>query len=252
MACIKWVNRSASVALAPDAPYMAAGTMAGAVDLSFSSSANVEIFKLDFQSEDRELPVVGQCPSSERFNRLAWGKNVSGSDEFSLGLIAGGLVVGSIHIWNPLTLILSEASEQALVGHLSRHRGPVRGLEFNAIAPNLLASGADDGEICIWDLAAPAQPTHFPPLKGSGSASQGEISFLSWNSKVQHILASTSYDGTTDSVRRRCSVLQWHPDVATQLVVASDDDGSPTLRLWDMRNMMSPVKEFLGHTKDCL
>ncbi|MBA0617223.1 hypothetical protein Godav_026691, partial [Gossypium davidsonii] len=175
--------------------------------------------------------------------------NVSGSDEFSLGLIAGGLVDGSIHIWNPLTLILSEASEQALVGHLSRHRGPVRGLEFNAIAPNLLASGADDGEICIWDLAAPAQPTHFPPLKGSGSASQGEISFLSWNSKVQHILASTSYDGTTDSVRRRCSVLQWHPDVATQLVVASDDDGSPTLRLWDMRNMMSPVKEFLGHAK---
>ncbi|MBA0652539.1 hypothetical protein Goklo_019794 [Gossypium klotzschianum] len=249
MACIKWVNRSASVALAPDAPYMAAGTMAGAVDLSFSSSANLEIFKLDFQSEDRELPVVGQCPSSERFNRLAWGKNVSGSDEFSLGLIAGGLVDGSIHIWNPLTLILSEASEQALVGHLSRHRGPVRGLEFNAIAPNLLASGADDGEICIWDLAAPAQPTHFPPLKGSGSASQGEISFLSWNSKVQHILASTSYDGTTDSVRRRCSVLQWHPDVATQLVVASDDDGSPTLRLWDMRNMMSPVKEFLGHAK---
>ena len=29
----------------------------------------------------------------------------------------------------------------------------VRGLEFNAITPSLLASGADDGEICIWDLA---------------------------------------------------------------------------------------------------
>ncbi|XP_022756857.1 protein transport protein SEC31 homolog B-like isoform X2 [Durio zibethinus] len=264
MPCIKGVNRSASVALAPDAPYMAAGTMAGAVDLSFSSSANLEIFKFDFQNDDRELPVVGECPSSERFNRLAWGKNGSGSDEFSLGLIAGGLVDGNIDLWNPLTLIRSEASEQALVGHLSRHRGPVRGLEFNFIAPNLLASGADDGEICIWDLAAPAQASHFPPLRGSGSAAQGEISFLSWNSKVQHILASTSYNGTTvvwdlkkqkpvisfaDSVRRRCSVLQWHPDVATQLVVASDEDGSPALRLWDMRNIMSPVKEFVGHTK---
>ncbi|KAK8639817.1 hypothetical protein V6N13_138184 [Hibiscus sabdariffa] len=264
MACIKGVNRSASVALAPDAPYMAAGTMAGAVDLSFSSSANLEIFKFDFQSDDRELPLVGECPSSERFNRLAWGKNGSGSDEFSLGLIAGGLVDGSIDLWNPLNLIRSEAKEQALVGHLSRHKGPVRGLEFNAIAPNLLASGADDGEICIWDLAAPAQPSHFPPLKGSGSATQGEISFLSWNSKVQHILASTSYNGTTvvwdlkkqkpvisfaDSIRRRSSVLQWHPDVATQLVVASDEDGSPALRLWDMRNIMSPVKEFVGHTK---
>ncbi|KAH7528020.1 hypothetical protein FEM48_Zijuj05G0027500 [Ziziphus jujuba var. spinosa] len=265
MACIKGINRSASVALAPDAPYMASGTMAGAVDLSFSSSANIEIFKLDFQSDDRDLPLVGESPSSERFNRLSWAKPTgTGNEQFGLGLIAGGLVDGNIDIWNPLALIRSEASESALVGHLTRHKGPVRGLEFNSIAPNLLASGADDGEICIWDLANPAEPSHFPPLKGSGSAAQGEISFLSWNSKVQHILASTSYNGTTvvwdlkkqkpvisfsDSVRRRCSVLQWNPDVATQLVVASDEDGSPALRLWDMRNVMSPVKEFVGHTK---
>lgn len=105
MACIKGVNRSASVALAPDAPYMAAGTMAGAVDLSFSSSANLEIFKLDFQSDDQELPLVAECPSSERFNRLSWGKNSSASEGFGLGLVAGGLVDGNIDIWNPLTLI---------------------------------------------------------------------------------------------------------------------------------------------------
>ncbi|XP_030495434.2 protein transport protein SEC31 homolog B [Cannabis sativa] len=265
MACIKGVNRSASVALAPDAPYMAAGTMAGAVDLSFSSTANLEIFKLDFQTDDRDIPVVGETPSSERFNRLSWSKPTdSGSEKFGLGLIAGGLVDGSIDIYNPLSLIGSEPSESALVGHLSRHKGPVRGLEFNAMAPNLLASGADDGEIVIWDLANPAEPSQFPPLKGNGSAAQDEISFLSWNSKVQHILASTSYNGTTvvwdlkkqkpvisfsDSVRRRSSVLQWNPDVATQLVVASDEDGSPALRLWDMRNIMSPVAEFVGHTK---
>ncbi|KAJ7949218.1 protein transport protein SEC31-like B [Quillaja saponaria] len=264
MACIKGVNRSASVALAPDAPYLAAGTMAGAVDLSFSSSANLEIFKLDFQSDDQELPLVCESPSSERFNRLSWSKSGSDSEEFGLGLIAGGLVDGNIDIWNPLTLIGSKANEKALVGHLTRHKGPVRGLEFNAISPNLLGSGADDGEICIWDLANPSEPTHFPPLKGSGSAAQGEISFLSWNSKVQHILASTSYNGATvvwdlkkqkpvisfsDSVRRRCSVLQWNPAMATELVVASDEDGSPSLRLWDMRNTMTPVKELVGHSK---
>ncbi|KAL9679497.1 hypothetical protein QQ045_017360 [Rhodiola kirilowii] len=264
MTFIKEVSRSASVALAPDAPYMATGTMAGAVDLSFSSSANLELFKIDLQSDEREMPVVGACQSSERFNRLSWGKNGSGSEEFSLGLVAGGLVDGNIDLWNPHTLINSDASESALVGHLSRHKSPVRGLEFNVSAPNLLASGADEGEICIWDLTKPTEPSHFPPLKGSGSATQGEISFLSWNSKVQHILASTSYDGTTvvwdlkkqkpvisfpDPNRRKCSVLQWNPDVATQLVVASDDDASPSLRLWDMRNIMSPVKEFVGHTK---
>ncbi|KAF8396182.1 hypothetical protein HHK36_017795 [Tetracentron sinense] len=105
MACIKSVNRSASVALSPDSPYLASGTMAGAVDLSFSSSANLEIFKLDFQSDDRELPVVAECPSTERFNRLSWGKNGSGTEEFSLGLLAGGLVDGNINLWNPLSLI---------------------------------------------------------------------------------------------------------------------------------------------------
>ncbi|CAH2058748.1 unnamed protein product [Thlaspi arvense] len=264
MACIKGVGRSASVALAPDAPYMAAGTMAGAVDLSYSSSANLEIFKLDFHSDDRDLTLAGKIPSSERFNRLAWGRNGSGSEDFSLGLIAGGLVDGNIHLWNPLSLIGSQSSENALVGNLSVHKGPVRGLEFNAITSNLLASGADDGEICIWDLAKPSEPSHFPLLKGSGSATQGEISFVSWNRKVQQIFASTSYNGTTviwdlrkqkpiinfaDSVRRRCSVVQWNPDIATQIMVASDDDSSPTLKLWDMRNTMSPVREFTGHQR---
>ncbi|KAI3676520.1 hypothetical protein L1987_86130 [Smallanthus sonchifolius] len=84
--CIKEVVRSASVAFAPDAPFLAAGTMAGAVDMSFSSSANLEIFQLDFRSDDRKLPLVGAVSSPESFNRLSWRKSPSsGSEEFSLG-----------------------------------------------------------------------------------------------------------------------------------------------------------------------
>lgn len=105
MACIKSAARSALVAFALDAPYLAAGTMAGAVDLSFSSSANLEIFKLDFQSDAHDLPVAGACPSSERFNRLSWSKPVATSEEYSLGLVAGGLVDGSVGVWNPNKLI---------------------------------------------------------------------------------------------------------------------------------------------------
>jgi hypothetical protein len=44
-------------------------------------------------------------------------------------------------------------------------------------------------------------------------------------------------------------VLHWHPDEARQLVVASDDDRSPTLQMWDLRNSAAPLKEFVGHTK---
>ncbi|KAL5994613.1 hypothetical protein ACLOJK_024666 [Asimina triloba] len=191
MACVKGASRSASVVFAPDAPYLAAGTMAGAVDLSFSSSAHLEIFELDFLSDDRDLPTVGKCPSSERFNRLSWGKNASASasEEFSLGLVAGGHVDGSISIWNPAALIRSKDTDCALIQHLNKHSGPVRGLEFNNNSPKLLlASGAHEGELSIWDLTNPSDPSHYPPLK------VGCI-------------------------------------------------------LWDMRNTMSPLKEFVGHTK---
>jgi len=44
-------------------------------------------------------------------------------------------------------------------------------------------------------------------------------------------------------------VVQWNPEVATQLMVASDDDMSPSLQLWDLRNSVSPIKEFHGHAK---
>ncbi|EPS66280.1 hypothetical protein M569_08497 [Genlisea aurea] len=264
--CVKSVSRSASTAFAPGGDYIAAGTMAGAVDLQFSSSANLDVFELDFVSDDRQLKLVGTVPTSERFNRISWGRISGDSEEYSLGIIAGGLVDGNIGLWNPKRLIGSGTSESALVKNLSTHKGPVHGLEFNSLSPSILASGSDDGDVLIWDLSNPSEPTHFPPLRGSGHATQGEISYLSWNSKVQHILASTSFNGVTavwdlkkqkpnalcsfpDSVRRRCSVLQWHPDVATQLILASDDDSSPSLKMWDMRNIISPVKEFVGHTR---
>ena len=43
----------------------------------------------------------------------------------------------------------------------------VKGLAFNQLSPNLLASGGADGDIIIWDVANPRKPTAFPPLKAS-------------------------------------------------------------------------------------
>ncbi|KAG2638809.1 hypothetical protein PVAP13_2NG639600 [Panicum virgatum] len=266
MACIKSAQRAALTALAPDAPYLAAGTMSGAVDMSFSASANIEIFRLDFQSDSPDLPLLASAPSPDRFNRLSWSRpSAVEGDSYELGLLAGGLSDGSVAVWNPLIMISSEGkAEDAMVARLEKHTGPVCGLEFSELTPNRLASGAEQGELCIWDLKNPVEPTVYPPLKSVGSSAQAEISCLSWNPKFQHIVATTSSNGMTvvwdlrnqkpltsfsDSVRRKSSVLQWNPDMSTQLIVASDDDSSPSLRVWDVRKTISPVREFVGHSK---
>jgi hypothetical protein len=41
----------------------------------------------------------------------------------------------------------------------------VCGLEFSELTPNRLASGAEQGELCIWDLKNPVEPIVYPPLK---------------------------------------------------------------------------------------
>ena len=163
----------------------------------------------------------------------------------------------------------SPDTDNALVCPLKKHTGSVKGLQFNPFSPNLLASGGSDSEVCIWDIASPAKPTLYPSLADSGNSVQNsEITDLAWNCKVQHILASTSSTGSTvvwdlkrqkqvisfsdPGMGRRCSALQWNPEVATQLIVASDDDRSPSLQVWDLRNSISPLKEFTGHTKGVL
>jgi protein transport protein SEC31 len=150
------------------------------------------------------MPLAGGAvAANERFHRLVWGPHATETTPH--GLIAGGLVDGSVNLYNPARIIGSPVGAEpadgaggALLTKMQKHTGPVRGLEFNAFSPNLLASGAEDGELCIWDLAKPTTPSLYPPLKGgAGQPDTGEVSFLAWNNKVQHILASSSLNGTT-------------------------------------------------------
>nr|XP_034577297.1 protein transport protein SEC31 homolog A-like [Setaria viridis] len=84
-----------------------------------------------------------------------------------------------------------------MVARLEKHKGPVRGLDFSEFRPHMLATGADDGEVIVWDLKNPAMPAVCCQLKNTGSIAQSEISCRSWNPRHSHILASTSYNGIT-------------------------------------------------------
>jgi len=270
MSKLKSIQRSGTLAWSTSADrpaLLAAGTVAGAIDDSFECTAHLEIFDLDLASADQSMPLLGSVTTSERFQRLAWGAG-SGTAGFEHGVLAGGMVDGGIKVFNPAMIIAGRADE-AVVATVDKHHGPVRGLEFNWNQPNLLASGASDADMFITDLAAPATPTFYTPgqrQQGSGGA---DISCVAWNRRVHHILASTTNSGQTvvwdlklkrpvisfndpNNKTQRNSVVCWNPEVATQLMVASEDDNYPLLQMWDLRNAFAPVKDLRGHTKGIL
>eukprot|EP00878_Enallax_costatus_P037555 GHUV01042428.1.p1 GENE.GHUV01042428.1~~GHUV01042428.1.p1 ORF type:complete len:228 (+),score=42.22 GHUV01042428.1:178-861(+) len=195
MAMLKQLDRSATVAFCPLSPsLMAAGTVAGAIDMSFSTNSVLEVFTLDFASGDVAPPLSGSVSVPERFCRIAWGNKPSDSSNLPYGIIAGGLADGSICLWNPAA-ITDGSGHNPILTRMPKHTGAVKGVEFNSFSPNLLASGAADGELCIWDVANPSQPSLYPALKGpaaaAGVTTPPEITYIGWNKKVQHILAST-------------------------------------------------------------
>lgn len=74
-----------------------------------------------------------------------------------------------------------------MVACLEKHKGPVRGLDFSEFRPHMLATGADDGEVIVWDLKNPAMPAGCCQLKNTGWMAQSEISYISWNPQHSHI-----------------------------------------------------------------
>lgn len=46
-----------------------------------------------------------------------------------------------------------------------------------------------------------------------------------------------------------CSGLAWHPEVATQMVLASEDDRLPVIQMWDLRFASSPLRVLESHTR---
>lgn len=50
----------------------------------------------------------------------------------------------------------------------------------------------------------------------------------------------------------RWKVAQWHPDIGTQLCLASEDDQTPIIELWDVRVPTSPLKTLQGHQRGIL
>ena len=50
----------------------------------------------------------------------------------------------------------------------------------------------------------------------------------------------------------RWKVVAWHPEVATQLCLASEEDLAPVIQLWDLRFATSPIRSLESHQRGVL
>ncbi|XP_016304202.1 protein transport protein Sec31A-like isoform X1 [Sinocyclocheilus anshuiensis] len=264
---VKEILRTATQAWSPATKhpvYLALGTAAQQLDASFNTSAVLEIFEMDFADSSMDMKLRGTLPTSNRFHSLIWvafDMEVKGSS----GRLIGGSESGSVTVFSPDAIL--SAAEDAVIGQSNKHTGPVHALDYNRFQSNLIASGASDSEIYIWDLNNFSNPMT-PGTKSQLCEPAEDVSVVAWNSQVQHILASANPSGkaivwdlrknepiikiSDHSNRMHCSGMLWHPDVATQLLLASEDDRLPVIQMWDLRFATSPLKVLESHTRGIL
>jgi hypothetical protein len=70
----------------------------------------------------RAPPSLGSVTTSERFQRLAWGAGTGGLAGYEYGVLAGGMVDGSIKIFNPAKIVAGLAEEALVAPSVLRAR----------------------------------------------------------------------------------------------------------------------------------
>ncbi|NXJ83077.1 SC31A protein, partial [Trogon melanurus] len=262
---LKEIDRTAMQAWSPAQQhpiYLATGTSAQQLDATFSTSASLEIFELDFSDPSLDMKSCATFSSSHRYHKLTWGPHSMTSGERVSGVLIAGGENGNVILYDPAKIIAGDT--EVIIAQKDKHTGPVRALDVNMFQTNLVASGANESEIYIWDLNNFATPM----TPGVKTQPLEDISCIAWNRQVQHILASASPSGratvwdlrknepiikvSDHNNRMHCSGLAWHPDVATQMVLASEDDRLPVIQMWDLRFASSPLRVLESHSRGVL
>nr|XP_049594264.1 protein transport protein Sec31A isoform X5 [Syngnathus scovelli] len=262
---LKEINRTAIQTWSPAQQhpiYLATGTSAQQLDASFSTNASLELFELDLSDPSLDMKSCGSFSSSHRYHKLVWGPCSEDSQGHPAGLVIAGGENGNVILYDAAKIMASDSDP--VVAESDRHTGPVRGLDVNPFQTNLFASGGNESEIYIWDI----NNFESPMTPGPKTQPVEDIGCISWNRQVQHILASASPSGRASvwdlrkndliikvsdhSNRMHCSGLAWNPEVATQLVLSSEDDRMPVIQMWDLRFATSPLKILENHTRGVL
>ncbi|WVO18366.1 hypothetical protein L204_106081 [Cryptococcus depauperatus] len=280
---LKDINRTATFAWdnsTSSAPLIATGAAAGAVDATFSNDSQLEIWQPEFSNANNARlgvdgsSALGSITVNSRFNRIAWSVPTT---HHIRGILATGMEDGEFSLYDPSKILSGSNAEEARIYKNNKHTQEVKGVDFNPVQKNLVLTGAVKGELFIHDLNKPDIEPYLPGL----SSKDGAISSLQWNPNVSRVFAASSSAGYTSvwdvkaakevvslqygggaaksmnsaggvagtqmGSRRGMSDVVWHPENATRLITASEDDDSPIIMLWDLRNTRAPEKILSGH-----
>lgn len=257
---VKELQKTVNVAWSPDKVlpiYLATGSAAQQLDSNGNSV--LEIYATNLNEPGYDLELKASVPSQYRFQKLIWSPTGIDNDHPS-GLIVGGCEKGNLMVYSASKIL---EGEEGLIARQESHSGPIRGLDFNPFQTNLLASVASESEIFVWDLNNTS--THMTP--GTRTQPYEDVQNVAWNRQVQHILASVFSSrcviwdlrkneqiiklSDTQS-RVRWHAVQWHPEVATQIWLASEEDQAPVVQMWDLRYATSPAKTMQIHQRGIL
>uniref|UniRef100_A0A673GUG1 Protein transport protein Sec31A n=1 Tax=Sinocyclocheilus rhinocerous TaxID=307959 RepID=A0A673GUG1_9TELE len=221
---LKEIKRTALQAWSPAQQhpiYLAAGTSAQQLDATFSTNASLEIFELDLSDPTLAMKSCGSFSSPHRYHKLVWGPHGIEDQSLPSGVLIAGGENGNIILYDASKIIAGDS--EVIISQSEKHTGPVRALDVNSFPATV---GVKNHRLCSTEETK--SPT-------------------SW---IVH--DACDFDGVCVVVQMHCSGLAWNPEVATQLVLASEDDRMPVIQMWDLRFATSPLKVLESHTRGVL
>jgi len=233
-------------------------------DDAAQNESTLQIYSLDIVNKTSSSQKLGTAKIDElQFTSLNW-HSFGEDDRFPSGLIASGFHDGSVGIWDANAIIQGSAADnttdiigRGLLSLQNVHSVPVKTIAFNPNRKHLIASGGT--EVAIHNLESDvADPDVFSP--GDNLHEGSIITSVSWNRQVPHILGSASQNGISvvwdlknnksifnfsdpsrNNIQNRNVSLSWNPEISTQVAVVYDDEKTPELQIWDLRNPKGPV-----------
>ncbi|XP_069945379.1 protein transport protein Sec31A-like isoform X4 [Cherax quadricarinatus] len=255
---VKEVSETANVAWSPSdvyPAYLACGTSAQQLDASFNTSSTLRIYDLNIGQTNLDMKLAASVELPARFHALKW----SGLGGERTGLIYGGCENKAMYVYDASKL-MNKAPDYQVCTTEGLHSGPVLTLSCNYMKANFVACGSSDSEVTVWDITNLSAPI----IPGKKLSLGANVSCVEFNRQVEHIFASTcaghcvvwdlrkqtSIMTISDTVSRmKASSIIWNPSVATQLLLASDDDTTPWAQVWDLRYATSSLKTLEGHQR---